>query len=252
MVIIVLLMVCGGKITLAEETKSIRIASGEWSPYQSKNLHYNGVASRIVTEAFAHAGITVEYGYFPWARSLEYATSGKWDGTFLWFDTPARRKIFYISEPVLGIQYVFFHLKSFSFDWDTIADLQDTFIGGTLKYDYGQAFQEAEKSGKIKVERAPSDELNFKKLLKGRIEIFPNDLDAGYEIIHKHFTPEQAKLFTYHTKPVKLAPHHLLLSRKNPENENNIKAFNQGLQYLRESGKIEQYLAESREGKYEK
>ncbi len=35
----------------AEET--IRLASGEWEPYQSQHLKYNGVASRIVSEAFA-------------------------------------------------------------------------------------------------------------------------------------------------------------------------------------------------------
>ncbi len=32
---------------------SIRLASGEWEPYQSKGLKYAGFASRIVTEAFA-------------------------------------------------------------------------------------------------------------------------------------------------------------------------------------------------------
>ncbi len=145
--------------------ETIRLASGEWKPYQSQYLEYNGVASRIVTEVFAIAGIEVEYGYFPWARSLENTRSGEWDGTFLWFDTAERRKDFYISEPILDINYVFFHHKSYSFDWKTINDLQGIFIGGTLKYDYGKEFQSAEKDGLINVERAPSDELNFRKVI---------------------------------------------------------------------------------------
>ena len=230
----------------------IRLASGEWSPYQSQHLKHFGVASRIVSEAFALAGIQVEYGYFPWARSLENAESGKWDGTFLWFDTPERRKLFYISDPVVDIQYVFFHLKDYPFDWQTVDDLKGIFIGGTLKYDYGETFQSAEQAGTIKVERAPSDELNFKKLLEGRIQIVPNDLDAGFDIIRQHFTPEETKLFAYHPQPVKLAPHHLLLSKKIKRNQQMMAHFNRGLAQLKASGKMKQFLAESRRGAYKK
>ena len=253
-----MLIYCFSVNSFGEERKvltdvsAIRLASGEWAPYQSKNLKYYGVASRIVTEAFTLGGIKVEYNYFPWARSFENAESGEWDGTFLWFNTRERRKAFYISDPVIEIQYVFFYLKSELFDWETIDDLQGIFIGGTLKYDYGMAFQEAEKTGKIKVERTPNDELNFHKLLKKRIRIFPNDLDAGYAIIRKNYTPEQAKLFAFHPRPLKSAPHHLLLSKKIERNKKLIKLFNSGLSRLRKSGKIKLYLKESRRGDYVK
>ncbi len=293
---ILMMISCVSVSAIAQET--IRLASGEWPPYQSEHLKYNGVASRIVTEAFALAGVRVEYGYFPWARSLENAKTGEWDGTFLWFDTPERRKTFHISKPVLDIQYVFFHLRSEPFDWKNMGDLKGIFIGATIKYDYGKAFQSAEAAGTIKVERAPNDKVNFKKLLEGRIRIFPNDLDAGYEIINRYFTPEQARLFTYHKKPVKSAPHHLLFSKriglnstgsngsvipagqKNAEvaedaegrpaeslrfsassafkkrlqttkpvrisNSTMVERFNKGLRQLKASGRIDQYLTESR------
>jgi len=250
-IITILMMIsCVSVNAFAQET--IRLSSGEWPPYQSEHLKYNGVASRIVTEAFALAGVRVEYGYFPWARSLENAKTGEWDGTFLWFDTPERRKIFYISEPVLDIQYVFFHLRSEPFDWKNIGDLKGIFIGATVKYDYGKAFQSAEAAGTIKVERAPNDKVNFKKLLEGRIRIFPNDLDAGYEIINSNFTPEQARLFTYHKKPVRSAPHHMLFSKRIGRNRTMTERFNKGLKQLKSSGKIEQYLTESRKGEYKK
>ncbi len=234
--------------TGAEET--VRLASGEWSPYQSKDLKYYGVGSRIVTEAFALAGVNVKYGYFPWKRSFKYAERGKWDGTFLWFDTPERRKGFYVSDPVVEIKYVFFHLKTYPFSWNTIDDLKGIQIGGTSGYDYGAAFESAEKAKRISVQRVAADEQNFKKLLKGRIQVFPNDLDAGYEILRKHFTPEQVKLFAYHLKPVKAAPHHILFSKKVERNKKMCELFNKGLKRLKETGKIDQYLAESRRGEY--
>ncbi|MCP4353585.1 MAG: amino acid ABC transporter substrate-binding protein [Desulfobacterales bacterium] len=240
-------------VTSAGAEETIRLASGEWSPYQSENLKYFGVASRIVTEAFALEGVKVEYSYFPWNRSFKLTEKGKWDGTFLWFDTPERRKNFYISDPVVDIQYVFFHLKTYSFDWKTIDDLKGLIIiGGTVGYEYGEAFQNAEKARKIKVQRIHKDEQSFKKLLKGRIHIFPNDLDAGLELIHKHFTPEQAELFTYHPKPVRAAPHHILFSKKVEKNRQMLELFNKGLKQLKQSGKADQYLTESRRGDYRK
>ncbi len=234
------------------QQSTIRLANGEWEPYQSENLKYRGVASRIVTEAFALGGVRVEYDFFPWARSLELAELGEWDGTFLWFDTAERRKLFYVSDPLVDIQYVFFHLKSYSFDWKSIEDLKGIYIGATIKYDYGETFQQAEAEGRIKVERAPNDEINFNKLFLGRIQIFPNDLDAGYEILNRQFSPEQARQFTYHKIPIRSAPHHLLLSKKVASNQAMMDIFNRGLSQLKSSGKLDQYLAESRRGEYKK
>jgi len=54
---------CVATQVLAGET--IRLANGEWVPYQSKSLKHCGAVSRIVTKAFASEGITVEYEYFP-------------------------------------------------------------------------------------------------------------------------------------------------------------------------------------------
>ena len=79
---------------IAQET--IRLASGEWAPYQSEHLKNNGLASRIVPQAFALEAINVE--------------------------------------------------------------------------------------------RVSTDELNFKKLLKRRIHIFPNERESGYAMLRKLFT----------------------------------------------------------------
>jgi polar amino acid transport system substrate-binding protein len=151
---------------------------------------------------------------------------------------------------VIYVTYVFFHLKSYSFNWDNIDDPQGIKIGGTFEYNYGEAFQQAEKTGKIEVQRVATDEKNFEKLLIGRIQIFPNDLDVGYDMLRKIFTPEQVQLFTHHLKPVRAEPHRLLLSKKIKRNKRMMELFNKGLKRLKASGKVEQYLAESRRGEY--
>ena len=249
--IILVLYLCSIPIIgFAEDT--IRLASGEWEPYISENLLYYGVASRIVTEAFALQGVKVTYGFYPWKRSYSYAEQGQWDGTLVWFDTPERRKIFYLSDPVIDVQYVFFHLKSYAFTWNTIDELKKIKIGATLGYHYGETFERAEKAGTITVQRVPKDEQNFQKLLRGRIHIFPNELDVGYAMIQRNFAPEQAKLFAHHAKPLRAEPLRLLLSKKIKRNQQMITLFNKGLKQLRDKGKIEQYIAESQRGEYKK
>lgn len=240
-----LLLVIASSIS-AQDT--VRITNGEWPPYLSDKLKNYGVASRIVTEAFALEGIKVEYGFFPWNRSLVLAEKGEWNGSAVWFKSPEREELFYISDPVIQSRYVFFYLQNYSFDWKTTADLRDIQIGGTIGYNYGEAFETAEREGKIKVDRCASDEMNFNKLLNDRFKIFPVDMDVGYAILHKLFKPEIVSMFRYHPLPLRQDSLHLILSKKIEKNKQLIEVFNRGLKKLYESGKVEQYINESRGG----
>ena len=67
---------------------SVRLSSGEWPPYTSENLPHFGLASRIVTEAFALKGITVEYGTFRGRALLNSPRMAS--GTVRWSGTKAR------------------------------------------------------------------------------------------------------------------------------------------------------------------
>jgi polar amino acid transport system substrate-binding protein len=233
----------------ASAENRIRLTSGEWTPYLSENLPYFGLASRVVTEAFAEEGVTVEYGYFPWARSFMLAQTGEWDGALIWTKSAEREKDFYYSEPLFDSFQVFFHLKSKSFDWKEIQDLAGLNIGGAIGYDYGEAFTQAEKAGQIKVDRAATDEQNFKKLLLGRIDIFPSDLEVALDILRRNFSPEEIAQITYHPLPVRADPLYLLLSRKVAGNQERMELFNAGLKHLKSSGKLQAFIDESRQGK---
>lgn len=229
---------------------TVRITNGEWPPYLSENLKYYGVASRIVTEAFTLEGIKVEYGFFPWNRALLLAQKGKWDGSAVWAYSEDRNRDFYFSEPVIESKWFFFHLKTTEFSWEKLDDLKKFKIGGTLGYIYNKKLDAAEKEGKIKIFRVPKDEQNFEKLARGRIDVFPVDIDVGYQILNNLFSEEKVKLFTHYPRPVKDTTFSLILSRAVKHNENMLKKFNKGLKQLKANGKVDQFLKESRQGKY--
>jgi len=221
--------------------ESIRITNGEWLPYHSKNLPHYGAGSRIATEAFALEKVNVEWGFFPWSRAYLSIGNGKWDASIGWIKTPAREKEFLFSKPLYRGEWVFFHLKSYSFDWNTVEDLAGIRIGATANYNYGKKFDEAEKKKLFSVRRVSKEEQNIRMLLGGRIQVFISEKNGGYAKLKAYFTPEEYQQITHHPKPIRTGNHYLIFS-KNKKNKRMVTLFNKGLERLRETGKVEEYL----------
>ena len=229
---------------------SITLGNGEWKPYQSKGLKHFGYASQIVSEAFASQGIEVKYKFYPWARALESAKKGAVDGTFLWGHKKERENDFLFSDPIVDVTYVFFYLKKKGFDWQDIEDLKDLNVGVTIKYSYGNAFDKGKERKLFKADSSKDDETNFKKLLKGRIDVTPNDLDAGLSILRRNHSKEEMESVAYHKKPVRSTPHYLMISKKNPKAEDILSRFNKGLKKLKDSGRFKEIVEASRRGNF--
>ncbi|WDE07682.1 transporter substrate-binding domain-containing protein [Thalassomonas viridans] len=236
----------GAVKSFAQET--IRIATGEYPPYYSRQYKNFGPTPAIVIAAFARVNIKVEFGFFPWNRSLELAKNNVWDATCCWFKTSGWEDYFYYSDGVRSREKIFFHLKSYPFHWQSYDDLQEMKIGTTVKYAYGDDFDAANKAGKLRIEQAPSNKMNLKKLLAGRIHIFPIDRLMGYQLLDEFFTPEQARLITHHSKILFSGNVRLLISKKNPKSQYLIEKFNLGLKKLKESGEYDPFFIEKQPG----
>lgn len=249
-----LLLVSLPSLVLADdrpiESRTMRVAIGEWPPFVSENLEHYGLAARIVTEAFAAVGNDVDYRFYPWKRAYLETTQGDQDATAIWTKTPDREGEVLFSEPVLTANKVFFHLEGTDFEWNSIEDLDGYTVGATRGYGYGDAFDEAARSGRIDVEYVDSDLQNFRKLIRGRIDLFPMTEAVGYSILNTGFEDDQVANVTRHPRPVQQAVFHLLFSKAVDGNEAMMERFNRGLAELRDNGRIERYLRESRQGEY--
>ncbi len=247
-----LILLCCGIID-ARAAETIRLTNGEWQPFLSKDAPHHGFASHIVTEAFALVGVEVEYGFFPWKRSFKLAKEGTWDGSVIWGASEERLRHFYFTDPAIPrVTYVFFHLKTTPFDWNSYDDLSDVKIGGTIEYFYSDAFEAAESAGVIRTIRGRSDEVGLKNLLKGRIDVFPGEVVVTYEQIRDTFSQQEAALFTHHAKVIVDKPMFVLLNKDVPGNERMRDKFNEGLRQLKASGRYDQIIADALAGKYAK
>lgn len=236
-------------LVLAEQ-RTIRIAVDDWPPYQDQNAQYLGSIHRIISEAFAHEGISVSYGFHPWARSLDLAKSGDWDAAALSQWSEEREKYFYYSVPVMTSEKVFFHLTSKEFNWLDYSDLNSNRIAITLGYSYGKKFDELISNNKLETIKNVRNEQNIKMLINKRVDLFAFEKRAGEYLISSKF-PKFSQYIAFHPKPIQVTNYHLIFSKKNKVNEAYLKAFNRGFEWLKAQGKVDQYLTDGLMGKYQ-
>lgn len=91
-------------------------------------------------------------------------------------------------------------------------DLKKYKVGVTIGYKQEKIYQ---KLG-IEADPVPSEDLNFKKLLAGRIDVYQTAKPAGYAMIRRLFGPDDALLFTTHPKPLEVAEYYILFSGVTP------------------------------------
>lgn len=239
-------------VTISAEI-TVRITNGEWEPYMSESSPHYGFASHVVSEAFKLEGIKVRWRFYPWKRSLIVAKKGRYyDASCCWWPSEEIGQNFLISDPITKSSVVFFHLKSYKFDWDNIDDLKGIKIGGTFEYEYSEEFMKAMNDKSIMVDTVPTDEQNYKKLLGGRIDIFPNDPIVGYSQIRNTFAPSRARLFTHNAKELQSTTLNLIIAREIKNPELLMTKFNLGLKKLKESGRFDQMMNDAMRGNYDK
>ncbi len=249
--LIILSLVVLSSVSYAENTITISTGTSGigWNEYAK---HY-GYMLHLTTEAFALAGINVNIKFFPWKRTYSTVKEADVDASCCWFFVKERAQHFYYSDPVFEETMVFFHLKSFPFEWKNMGDLAGIRSGGNRGFHYGDEFQAAEKNGSIIVERVKNNDMNLRKLLAGRIQVHPIAVITAYGHLRKLLSPEKVELFTYHPKPILQKKLHLIIPKKMEEKKAKqlLASFNQGLKLLKESGKYDKIKKNAETDYYE-
>jgi len=240
-------------VSVHSEPTVIRITNGEWEPYLSEYSYEYGLASHLVKEAFKEEGIKVKWGFMPWKRSYEYARIGQhWDASAVWWPSKSAKKDFLISLPVVKTSMAYFHLKTFDFKWKNMMDLQGLTVGITRGYEYGKSFDIARKEGVFDVSEVATDEQNFRMLLHGRIDVFPNDPLVGNAQLRGLLSKKDAGKIISHPLEFEHSTLHLLVSKKSSNADFFVRKFNSGLTKLKDSGKVQQLFTEMNSGTYDK
>ena len=156
--------------------------------------------------------------------------------------TADRQKDFIYSEPVMNERFVLFYRKDTPIEWNQMQDLANLKLGGSIGYSYGPEFDSAIENGILNVEWVASTELNFRRLLFGRIDAFPEEINVGYYILRRETDPQEARRITHHPEPILENQSFLLFPANEPRTQALLEVFNRRLQIFRENGRYDTYF----------
>ncbi|WP_157315097.1 ABC transporter substrate-binding protein [Chitinibacter sp. GC72] len=220
----------------------ITLANGEWPPILGQKLPGHGYGSQIVSRAFAHQGITVNYAFMPWRRALEATKQGQYHGTLLWSSNPERQRDFLLSQPVYRSQTVLFYHRQQARSWRQTDSLRNARVGVSNGYNYGARWRSLQEQGFFTVDQANSDAQNLAKLYIQRIDAFPCEAIVCRHLIATTLPARARTELRHDPLPVHSENMHLMLSRKTAQSDWLLQQFNQGLQRMRQSGELARLL----------
>lgn len=170
--------------------------------------------AELITCAYAPRGLKTHFTFYSWSRALMLAKAGEFDGTAA---------------------------------WSSFEDVDGMSVGATQDYSYNEKLANLVGRGTVSVDVTTSDEANFRKLLAGRIDLFPMDPLVGMAMIDQWMTPEEAKELTFDPKSFKSSYYHVLFGHRNARSEILRYRLDEGLRALWASGEfqaiVEKWLA---------
>ncbi len=153
-----------------ESSNVLHLASLEWLPYTGSGLDGDGLDSTIAAVAAKQFASTVRVDYFPWKRAMQMGVEDPaFSGYFPAYYTEERARTCYFSAPMgrstVGLAY----LRSEPLQWEHLSDLEGVRLGVVAGFSNGKEFDALAALGKLQLDASPTDGINLRKLLAGRI-----------------------------------------------------------------------------------
>lgn len=225
----------------------VYIAGDPWPPYfvSSDGMYIDGGAAYAVTkEIFQRVeGLQPVFPVVPWKRALQAMKTGSKDAIPFLFKTRDRERTMLFSIPVAQSQTLFFFSRQRfpeGFSWSSESDLKGLRLGIVAGFSYGAFLDGLIADNKTaRFVEVNSSALGFKMLAKGRIDLMPESVPVGKEIIREQGWLDQAGWASH---VVNSDVHYLAISKKSPARRY-LKQINDAILDATHDGTIDQLLA---------
>ena len=235
--VVYLILCC---LTAAASADTIHVVTGNnYPPFTDENLPGGGMSTEIVELAFKKVGHQAHISFRPWKRGYEETKKGGFVATFPYIKTEERLKDFHYSQPITTVYTRVFVVKD-----SPIRELQDLTgrrICVPLGYGVSKRFDEMLKKGLFNAEATPVDLAGcLRMMLSGRKDFFIINEINGWAIIRETFNTTEN--FRTLNATFKEETHHLIVSKTTADGECMLKAFDRGLDQLREDGTLQMII----------
>jgi polar amino acid transport system substrate-binding protein len=225
------------------QAKKVTLTTLDWEPYIGEKLAGKGYVYEIVSEAFKSVGYQVNINFYPWARAVDEAESGRADGLFPEYYGDERKANFVFSAPFPGGPVGLLARKESKITFPADPQKEQTKALQWMKqYSFGVVrdyinTKEFDAASFLKKDVSDSDEQNIKKLLAKRTDLIFIDKFVAQYLIKTTF-PTSANELEFLEPPLEVKPLYIVFSKKAPGYEQKMKDFNEGLDKLQKAGTI--------------
>lgn len=214
--------------------QNLTLATLDWEPYIGQSMPEQGYVAALVKQAYATAGYEVKYEFMPWARVVALAKNGETDGYLPEYYAESLKTDFLVSDPFPGGPLGFFKRKADAISFTTLQDLQKYKIGVVRDYVNTEEF---DKATFLQKEEANDDITNLRKLAGNRLDLVVIDKYVGMYLIQKEMSDKAGEL-EFVSPALEEKSLYLCISKKTADAEAKIKAFNDGLKAMKDSGDL--------------
>ena len=213
-----------------ESMKRVLLSAMDWKPVYGPSLPEGGVFTALTREAFQRSGYIFEIAFVPWARAVEMARVGQYDGVMGAMMTPGRRRSFTASEMIMPLEVYLFSRAEETITYEALDDLKGFSIGVIA----GSASAEMLGTAGLRLQRVGTFDQNLRKLIQGRIDLMEGEKYAMAELLNKY--PEYRDRIKRVNPPITVSPLYVIISMANPDHLLIVADFNRGLREMRADG----------------
>jgi polar amino acid transport system substrate-binding protein len=141
-----------------------------------------GIYPALTREIYRRLGSSVDCRAIPWTRALSEArdATGGIGGLYI---NQEREAFLDFSEPLYKEDLAVYYREASGFKIRTVGDLRGKTVGVICGWSYGDEFDAASQNAAFIIEVNSSDELNFQKLLAGRIDVVIAVINSGDQFL---------------------------------------------------------------------
>jgi polar amino acid transport system substrate-binding protein len=230
------------------QDRKILIVGEDWLPFEflEENVA-KGIDVDLATVIFKNLNVQFEVKILPWARAWKMIEDGDADACLSTSRKPEREPyLYYPNENMWVSEYVFFVRKDKfqeKFNGYQDAKAQNLKIGvvrgNSYNSDFWAAFPNV-SDGVLnpQLEEVKDPDLNFKKLIKGRIDLYIIDKTIGRYTLSK---VEFSDTITYYPKPLFSKGYPMAFAKKSsyPNIKELVDKFDAELLKLKQSGEYD-------------
>jgi polar amino acid transport system substrate-binding protein len=227
---------------LGAQPKRLTLVYSAFPPFEyTENGKAKGLSVEILQAAFDRMGYSVTFQEYPWKRALHMVETGEADGAFSANRTREREAYaLFPKESLASGSVSFFALAGEPIAWNgSLESLGGFRIGIDRGSSYGDAYDEAVRSGTIRVLESNSTDLSFRALLAHRIDLYLVDEYVAWHEARLQGATRRIRRLSPPFSPS--IPAYLMFTRRK-DLQPVVQAFDAAMGVLRKNGTLHRIL----------